>query len=145
MMTEEVEDQPIAISKAVADLALLALEHGMASRRDGAALVPFVLLESGGTRYMHRFAEGTDEQAVAEAKTYVSRLPNSTNACVIAYDGFVTIEGTKFDAILAIGCEQNAPSSYVFAQRYDGAATPATLIGSPAFIGTNDSILGTTL
>ena len=144
-MTEKAEDQSIAISKAVADLALLALEHGMSSRRNGAALVPFVLLESGGTRYIHYFAAASDEQAVADATAYVSREPASTNACVIAYDGTITIEGTAFDAILAIGCEQNAPSSYVFAQRYDGTATPAALIGSPAFIGTNDSILGTTL
>jgi len=138
------DNEKIAISKAVADLALLALEHGMASRRDGAILVPFVLLESGGTRYMHSFAAASDEQAVADATTYVSREPVSTNACVIAYDGTITIEGTAFDAILAIGCEQNAPSSYVFAQRYDDAVTPAALIGSPAFIGTNDPILGTT-
>lgn len=137
------ETNEIAISKAVADLVLLALEHGMASRRDGVALVPFVLLESDGARYIHCFAAGTDEQAVADATAYVSREPVSTNACVITYDGTITIEGTQFDAILAIGCEYDAPSSYVFAQRYDASATPAAVIGSPALIGTNDPILGT--
>ena len=137
------ETNEIAVSKAVADLVLLALEHGMASRRDGAVLVPFVLLESDGTRYMHSFAAASDKQAVADATTYVSGQPVSTNACVIAYDGTITIAGTAFDAILAIGCEQKAPHSYVFAQRYDASVTPAALIGSPALIGTNDSILGT--
>ena len=79
-MPVESDDQPIAISKAVADLALLALEHGMASRRNGAVLVPFVLLESGGTHYMHSFAAASGEQAVAAATAYVSREPVSTNA-----------------------------------------------------------------
>jgi len=142
-MAPQTDDQPIAISKAVADLALMALQHGMACRRDGAALVPFVLLVSGGTHYLRCFAAASDTKAVADATAFVSREPVSTNACVIAYDGTITIEGTAFDAILAIGCEHNAPHSYVFAQRYDAAVTPAGLIGSPAFIGMNDSILGT--
>ncbi len=137
------DDKPqLAISTALSDLVLLALDHGMASRSDSATLVPFALLECEGARYIHRFAAETNEQGVAEAMAFVAHLPGITDTCAITYDGTITVEGTKFDAILVIGCEKNAANSFVFAQRYDATATPAAVIGSPAIIGTNDFLLG---
>lgn len=131
-------DNEIAISKAVSDIALLALENGMASRRDGAILIPFVLIESGGHCYVRRC--GTRDDAVEEASAFLCGDAGATSAYALAYDGTVTVEGTAFDAILVIAGEQGAPDAFVFTQRYDAAAAPVTLIGSPALIGQHDSL-----
>lgn len=134
------EDQ-IDISEAVGNLALMALEHGMASRRTGATLMPFVLFESGGQHYIHGFATEPYETALAEAKAFLLREADSTAAYSLAYDGTVTVEGTTFDAILVIAGEQGSDAAFVFTQRYDAAASPVSLIGSPAFIGQHASLL----
>jgi hypothetical protein len=136
------DNTKIAISQVVSGLAMAALDYGMASRCDSPALVPFVVMESDGQRYIQRFDAEPYEAAVAEAKAFLAKVSDSTSAYALAYDGFVTIEGTQFDAILVIAGERGDANAFVFTQRYDAAAAPITLIGSPAFIGEHDPLLG---
>ena len=141
-MPPEDETPQIAISQVVSGLAMVALDYGMASRRDSDTLVPFVLMESDGQCYTQRFDAEPYETAVAEAKAFLAKVSDSTSAYALAYDGFVTVEGTQFDAILVIAGERGDSNAFVFTQRYDAATDPITLIGSPAFIGPHDSLLG---
>jgi len=138
------DDNKIAISQVVSALAMAALDYGMAGRCDSPMLVPFVVMESDGQRYIQRFEAETDEQAVDEAKAFLAKVTDSTSAYALAYDGFVTVEGTEFDAILVIAGERGDPNAFIFTQRYDAATDPITPIGSPAFIGQHESLLGTT-
>jgi hypothetical protein len=136
------DNTQIAIRHVVSGLAMMALDYGMASRRDSDTLVPFVLMESDGQCYTQRFDAEPYETAVAEAKAFLAKVTDSTSAYALAYDGFVTIEGSKFDAILVIAGERGDSTAFVFTQRYDAATDPITPIGSPAFIGPHDSLLG---
>ncbi len=138
----EDESPQIAISQVVSGLAMAALDYGMANRQGSDTLVPFVVLESDGQLYSQRFEAESDELAVIEAKAFLAKVTDSTSAYALAYDGYVTVEGAEFDAILIIAGERGDPNAFVFTQRYDAATSPITLIGSPAFIGQHESLLG---
>jgi len=88
------DNTQIAIRHVVSGLAMMALDYGMASRRDSDTLVPFVLMESDGQCYTQRFDAEPYEAAVAEAKAFLAKVSDSTSAYALAYDGFVTVEGT---------------------------------------------------
>lgn len=122
----------ISISESISDLALVALEHGLADRQHGANFTPFVLIEEDGQCYIRRCR---DANPVHEASAFLSAAPGASGAYALAYDGYVTVEDTKFDAVLVIAGEFGGDGAFVFTQRYDGAATPFALIGEPAFIG----------
>jgi hypothetical protein len=132
------EEQELSISEAVSNLALVALEHGLADRQGGADFSPFVLIESDGCCYVRHCR---DANPVNEAAAFLRREPDTSGTYALAYDGFVTVEDTKFDAVLVIAGEFGSPGAFVFTQRYDASATPLTLVGEPAFIGEHASLL----
>jgi hypothetical protein len=122
----------IAIPESVSDLALVALENGLADRQSGANFTPFVLIESHGHCYTRRCA---GENPVSDAAAFLAREPETTGAYALAYDGFVTVEDTQFDAVLVIAGERGGEGAFVFTQRYDASVKPLALVGEPAFIG----------
>lgn len=76
----------------LADLALLALAHGVASVEYGGPLIPFVIAEIQGERVIHRFLdeqpEGLSmEGSVARARAFANGLENRSRAWVLAYEG----------------------------------------------------------
>lgn len=125
-----------AISPKLSDLALLALELGMAPLRDGRTLAPFVLLDSTGMRYTRSFPDMAEAAALAAAKALISREVDSTDAYALAYDGAMTVNGTPFDAVLVIAGDSSG--AFVFAQRYDETTA---LIGPPALIGQHEPLI----
>ncbi|GAA0565994.1 hypothetical protein [Rhizomicrobium electricum] len=132
------EADDITITETVSDLALVALEQGLAARQGAADFAPFVLIESGGHCYIRAFAAKDD--VVEQAAAFLARESDTTSTYALTYDGTVTVEGTPFDAILVIAGEPGA-DAFVFTQRYDAAASPIALIGDPALIGQHDSLL----
>jgi hypothetical protein len=103
----------------LADLVDRALSHAIDSIRDaGGPLIPFVLTETGDERTIHRFAKDTLEASAAEAHDFVRSRNEALERAVIAWDGFVTIDGTRSDAILALAYDKHQPETYLFAQRY---------------------------
>ncbi|HWV19045.1 MAG TPA: hypothetical protein VNZ68_10770 [Rhodocyclaceae bacterium] len=130
-------------SQPLGDLIFLALDHGVDSIRKGGPLVPFVMSETQGKRNLSRFVTEPYEKAVTEAKASIAKLPPQTDRYAIAYDGFITIEGKKYDAIIVHGAERGKEKAYLLAQRYVPSAAGKTLetIGNPAFIGKEDALL----
>ena len=108
------------MSQRLADIAFLALDHGINSIQDGAGpLIPFVISEQpDGKRKLSRYMADRLEEGVAQARLAVSQLPSDVTAYAIAYDGYITIEGTKYDAILVEASERGRPRAVVLAQRY---------------------------
>jgi len=96
----KLEDIDPRLLKAVS----FALADGIKSVRDSkGALIPFALLEdAAGKRTVHRFVAQPYEVSVEKA---VSFLRDNTDAAilVIAYDGFVTMDGARTDAIMVRG------------------------------------------
>jgi len=130
-----------------AELIFFGLDHALHSISDGGTLVPFLLHEEQakrGRRTLARFDADLYEESVSRARSAAASLPTSVIACVLAYDGFVTVEGTKYSAILMEGAERDNRQGFAFAQRYIPAAParPFHRIGNMAFVGECDSLFG---
>ncbi len=137
-------DSNIQMSQQFADLVFLALDHGVDSvRGSGAPLTPFVMVEQGGKREIHRFAAERLEEGQQRAREAVAAFPASVTAYALAYDGFITVQGTKFDAILVEASERGRAAGVRMAQRY----TPKKFlrrfqtVGNPALLGECEILL----
>jgi len=102
------------------DLMFLALDHAIESIKDtGGPLTPFSITEdaAGGkilTRYAaERLEEGEilGKKKIEEAKARIVRY-------AFAWDGFVTIEGKKWDAILVEAGDKTRETGLLLCQRY---------------------------
>jgi hypothetical protein len=134
----------IQMSEKFADLVFLALDHGVDSvRGSGGPLTPFVVVEQDGKRELHRFATERLEEGQQRAREAIAALPPSATAYAMAYDGYITVQGTKFDAILVEASERGRPTGVRMAQRY----TPKKFlrsfqtIGNPALLGECETLL----
>src|SRR5258706_8641614 len=127
----------IEMSEKFADLVFLALDHGVESVRDGdGPLIPFVIFEQDGKRELHRYAAERLEDCERQAREAVATLPPSVTAYALAYDGFITVQGTKFDAILVEASERGRPAGVRMAQRYIPKEHPRDFqtVGNPALL-----------
>ena len=136
--------EQIEMSQQFADLVFLALDHGIDSvRASGGPLIPFVVFEQEGTRELRRFVAERLEDSLQKAREDIAAFPPSVTAYAIAYDGFLTVQGTKFDVILVEASERGRPAGVRMAQRY----TPKKLlrnfqtVGNPALLGECETLL----
>jgi hypothetical protein len=115
----------------------LALDHGINSIQEGGPLIPFVVTEEGRKRMLQRFGAQPYEQAVAEARAAVARLSPQVTRYALAYDGYLTQQGTKADAVIVQGAERNAGMAYLLAQRYvpKAAGQQMETVGNAAYLG----------
>ena len=132
----------LEMSEKFADLVFMALDHGVDSVRAGGPLIPFLVTERGSERTLQRFVAERLEQGEAQGRQILASLPAEVTAYAFAYDGFLTIEGTKVDAILVEASERGRRAGVRMAQRY----TPKKFlrsfqtIGNPAFVGECESL-----
>lgn len=138
------DSNDIQMSEKFADLVFLALDHGVESvRASGGPLIPFVVVEQDGKRELHRFATELLEEGKQRAREAVAALPPSATAYAMVYDGYITVQGTKFDAILVEASERGRPAGVRMAQRY----TPKKFlrsfqtVGNPALLGECETLL----
>jgi hypothetical protein len=142
------------ISQRLADIAFFALDHGIYSIQDGEGpLVPFVISErADGKRKLDRYVSEAKrgesvgwvlEESVAQARLAVSRLPSDVTAYAIAHDGYVTFEGTKYDAILVEASERGRTGAVIMAQRYVPKTAQQSFqrVGNPALLREEESRL----
>lgn len=110
----------------LSELTNQALRHGLASIEDAnGPLIPFTMLLDETNPdprerklTMTRHVADYLEEALQAAQSSV--VPNSGNSMyAIAWDGFVTVDGRKWDAILVEAGESSAPEGVVLAQRYE--------------------------
>lgn len=128
----------IAASDALVELAFAALDHGLESVRDGdGPLVPFALTEGAEGRHLTRFAAELLEQGQEEARRHVRE--SDAERVALAYDGYLSVEGERSDAILVEAQERGTTISVVFAQRY--RPEPFEPVGNTAFVGPGASLL----
>jgi hypothetical protein len=124
------------------DLVFVALDHGIDSIKDGGGpLIPFAVTESADGRKLDRFVAETLEECQERARQHVWAADDAVRAA-IAYDGFVTIEGERSDAVFVQGQERGRPVSVVLAQRYrpGGRLKRFQTIGNPAALGTDEPL-----
>lgn len=143
-LLHEPSTDDIEMSEQFADLVFLALDHGVESVRDsGGPLIPFVVFEQDGELKIQRFATERMEEGPEQAREAIAASPESVTAYALAYDGYVTIEGTRCDAILVEASERGRPAGVRMAQRYaikDSLESFQT-VGNPALLGECETLL----
>ena len=124
------------------DLIFLALDHGIESvKSSGCPLTPFVISE-GPERKLDRFFVEQLQEAVAKAREFVDHAAPEITFYAIAHDGYLTIQGEKFDAILVEGGERGTSKALLFAQRYEpkkGLFSRFKTIGNAVTIGETEN------
>ena len=122
------------------ELVFLALDHGIDSVTEGGPLIPFALMETSDGRELTRFAPGTLEAGQALAREHVRAA--GVDRAAIAYDGYLTVQGDRADAVFVEAQERGQNDSIVFAQRYrpGGRFKKFTTIGNAAFVDSGESL-----
>ncbi len=121
----------------------MALDHGAASAENG-PVIPFTVEEdSEGKRSVTRFDAGTLEASVATAHDHAGESEAARIA--LCFDGFVTLDDGRFDAVWVIAQDRSEEQALTFYQRYSTAhsAQGYTVIGNAGYGGENDPIFGT--
>lgn len=131
----------IPATEELVDVVFAALDHGIDSVRDGGPLIPFVLAEDPEGRSLTRFAAETLEEGQAQAREHAGSSDAARIA--IAFDGYLTVEGERSDAILVEAQERGTDSSVIFAQRYrpGGRLRKFSTVGNAAFTGRGEGLL----
>ncbi|PPK97880.1 hypothetical protein CLV92_10230 [Kineococcus xinjiangensis] len=97
--------------------------------------LPFAVLEQPDGRHLHRFA-GEMVRAQETARGWIREQPDVRMACV-AWDGYLTLEGVRTDAVFVDGCDDGDGDGYVFVQRYvpaEGSRGPMVALGRPGLV-----------
>lgn len=103
-------------SESMMNAALFALDYAMESVvASGGPLVPFAMITNNGDTALTRFP-GDLEQGQADARSLVRT--SAASIAAVAWDGFVTMDGQRTDAVFAEAFEVGDPQSVVLAQRY---------------------------
>lgn len=101
------------------DLIFDALSDAVQSARAaGSPIVPFLLAQIGDFRRRKPLAVDPADGATQAGRRLASDLPNEVDCVAFAYDGFITTEDGRSDAILVEAHERGMSRSLIFAQRY---------------------------
>ncbi|HEY1424936.1 MAG TPA: hypothetical protein VGF20_15900 [Candidatus Acidoferrum sp.] len=114
------------------DIAFKALDHGVDSvKASGGPLVPFVLTESK----INRFVAESLEEGKKKAEEFLS-TQSGEPVVALAYDGYLTLTGQKYDAIFVRAFAKEEELGIVLAQRYQPAKflRKFQTIGNPALV-----------
>jgi hypothetical protein len=104
-------------SEALMNLAFFTLDHATESVvASGGPLVPFAVLEIHGQRSLTRFA-GDLEDGQRRARDEV-RASDGASRAAVAWDGYLTTDAGRTDAVFVEASEEGDPESVVLAQRY---------------------------
>jgi hypothetical protein len=128
------------MGEALATLAFMAPDHGIDSIREGGPLTPFVMHEDrDGQRHLNRFVAETLEEGVGRAREF-ARDDVPAERIAVAWDGYLTVDGVRSDAIFVEAQETGETSSVILAQRYRPKARLRKFetIGNPALCGHGD-------
>jgi hypothetical protein len=110
-----------------AEMAGFFAAHAVWCVSDGGTLTPMLAREKpDGTREMLRLVNETTEDAVAHGQQMLEDNPEGAPRAVLIYDGLLTLEDGKTDALL-IDARQYSPEprSLLMAVPYRNAADPA--------------------
>lgn len=136
-----------------ANLFLLALDHGFNSiEEQGGPLIPFTITATiGGEKTLARFAAEFLEEAVEHAQNSINKDRATILRYAVAWDGYITMEETRWDAIFVEAGDRSSPVAYIFCQRYRPVEDPEALgvvyerVGNPALVEQPPSRLSDTV
>ncbi|WP_084077004.1 hypothetical protein [Demequina sp. NBRC 110057] len=127
-------------SQRLHQLALLALDHGIASAEDGPVLAFAVEEDAEGRRTLGRFPSETLEEGLIHARAHLRE--SEAHLIAVCFDGFVTLEEGRFDAVWVMAQERGMEHSQSFFQRYRPAdhAEGFASLGNAGYGGPSDPL-----
>jgi len=126
------------LMNATGELAGFFAAHAVWCVSDGETLVPILACESSdGSRQMERIEAEQLQDAVRDGKDRLATNPESAARAVLVYDGFVTLNGAKTDALIIDAIEYGAPNTgFTMAVPYRHANDAADFaVFRPKFLG----------
>lgn len=129
------------------DLVFSALDHGLNSIQDiKDPLIPFVMIVNiNGDKELHRLMTERLEDGPVKARELVRESKSKIEMYAIAWDGYVTAEGKKWDAILVEGASRKAEKGWLLAQRYESAGLfkrKKRKVGNPILLEKTEKLNG---
>lgn len=128
-------------SDAAQELAFTVLDRALESLDDSGPMTPFAVVGSAEELRLHRFVAETLEDGLDRGRVWLAQLPSEVDRAALAFDGYLTKDGERFDAIYVEVHERGAAKSGAIAQRYSPGPAPVQLIGNPADVGDRDPLL----
>lgn len=99
-------------------LATTALDHGLGSAHEGSPFVPFLMAQTAASRQLHRFVSETPDEARNGARRRFGEQQDQIEVAAWVSVGYVTIDGRKYDAVLAELSSVEAREGLLVAQPY---------------------------
>ena len=131
------------------DLAFTGLDHAIDSvEASGGPLIPFVLTRTGDGLSLQRFVTDRLEEGAAVVEEHLAAVAagagsdptgGEADAACGAWDGYLTVEGRRTDAVLARAVDRTG-AEVVLAQRYEVRGLlrkTARRFGNPALVADN--------
>jgi hypothetical protein len=114
----------------------LTLNHGVGSVEKGGPLIPFVLVASNGGRQIKRFNLDRLDEAVDAAFAFASDAQTESSRVAVAFDGSLTWEGKRTDAIYVEASDGTTSAHVLVAQRYARKRRFSKLrrLGNPVYL-----------
>jgi hypothetical protein len=133
------------ISAQLNELALEALNLGFGCFSDGDR-VPFVMIDDQDTRHLIDFQsvnQTSDRDLVAAARDTVAQTFPKAHRYVLVWDGYLTTDDVKRDAVFAEAGEHGGKQAIIFAQPYRPKNRGKTLerIGEPLAVQLTTNLL----
>jgi hypothetical protein len=130
----------IPASDALIEFVITCLDQGTSMIEDGSTLIPYVVSETPVGLELTRFVSDTLEQGREQAKAHAAT--SDADRVGVVYDGYLTVEGERSDAIFVEAQERGATPSVIFAQRYrpGGRFKKFNTIGNVAFVDEGDGV-----
>lgn len=123
-------------SEQLQDLAWQALDHAVNSLDGGGPLIPFALVASDKGVHLARFAAESLEEGLQGGRGLLASLsPEEGHMVALAYDGYLTREGVRSDAVFVEAQQRGMTASASIAQRYVPSDDAPELLGNPADAG----------
>ena len=121
-------------SEAVSNLAAETLGLAVKSVGNG-TLVPFLVVRGAAIILPGR----TLEEITKMARAAINTLPETSSTYAFAYDGYLTLDGERTDAMFVEAGERGGDGPFVFAQRYRPKRflRPAKAVGKPKLLVAN--------
>ncbi len=116
------------------------LDHAVASISDGGGpLISFSITENlAGEKKLARYVTENLEEGEAQGKKRIEEEKKEIVRYAIAWDGFVTIEGKKWDAIIVEAGDKSGETGIMLCQRYTKKGIfrkSVESVGNPGVLG----------
>lgn len=106
------------ISDQVRDLVIESIGIALTDLSASGQLLPFVVSVTNGEKTLHRSVAETFEEAEQRARHHADVQRREAERVVLVFDGVVSADTTRHEAVIAEAFEGTTASGYRFAQLY---------------------------